>query len=120
MPGKVLIIDDEAETCRMITLGLKLFGYQTDFALSAEKGIGKIQADPPNVLVLDLMLPDMDGFDVMRQLKADPATTGLPIIILSATAKPGVAEESLQLGASAFMSKPVSIRELSDEIKKYI
>jgi DNA-binding response OmpR family regulator len=120
MPGKILIIDDEVDTCRMIALGLKLFGYQTDFALSGEKGLSKIKADTPDLLILDLMLPDIDGFEITHLLRADPATADLPIIILSATALVSAEDDSLALGASAFMSKPVSIRELGEVIKQFI
>jgi len=120
MSKKVLIIDDEPDTCHMLTLGLQLFGYQTDYALNGAEGLKKIRAGAPNLLVLDLMLPDTDGFEVTRQLRADSATAALPIIILSAIAQPGAEDKCLALGASAFMRKPISIRELGEAVKQHI
>jgi two-component system sensor histidine kinase/response regulator len=120
MPAKVLIIDDEADTCQMLSLGLQIFGYQTDYALSGKEGLAKVRDNQPNLLVLDLMLPDTDGFEIIRHLRADPATAALPIIILSAMAHPGAEDKCFKLGATAFMRKPIGIRELGEAVKQHI
>lgn len=120
MPDRILIIDDEPDTCQMLSLGLQIFGYQADFALSGRDGLAKIRANAPDLVILDLMLPDTDGFEVIRRLRADPATAALPIIILSANAQTGAEDKCLKLGATAFMRKPIGIRELGEAVKQYI
>ena len=118
MPKKVLVIDDEIDTCKILATGLKLLGFETDFALSALQAFKKMQAGAPNAVVLDLMMPDADGYEVMRRMRANPATASLPIVVLSATADPQAEEKSKKIGANVFLYKPVSIQVLGDIIKK--
>ncbi len=118
MPKKVLVIDDEIDTCKMLATGLKLLGFETDYALSALQAFQKMQAGVPNAVVLDLMMPDADGYAVMRRMRADPATATLPIVVVSATADPHAEEKSKKTGANVFLRKPVSIQGLGDIIKE--
>ncbi|MBI3244371.1 MAG: response regulator [Chloroflexi bacterium] len=120
MPKKVLVIDDEIDTCKMLATGLKLLGFETDYALSALQAFKKFGESAPNAVVLDLMMPDADGYEVMRRMKANPATAALPIVIVSATAQPGAEERCKRAGANFFMHKPVSLQELSDIIAKLL
>ncbi|HLF02187.1 MAG TPA: response regulator [Anaerolineales bacterium] len=118
MSIKVLIVDDEMDTCRMLSLGLKVAGLQTDFALSGEQALTKAQSYQPSAVVCDLMMPDLDGYEVTRRLRANPATAKVPIFILSATADPKAEQHCLTAGATGFIRKPVLLRELADKIKK--
>ncbi len=118
MPYKVLIIDDEMDTCRMLALGLKVAGLQTDYALSGAQALAMLETYQPHVVVCDLMMPDIDGFEVTRRLRANPSTANVPIFILSATADPTAENLCLTAGATAFIRKPVPLRDLADKIKK--
>ena len=118
MPHKVLVIDDEMDTCRMLSLGLKVAGLQTEFALSGAQALATAQTFQPDAIVCDLMMPDLDGFEVTRRLRADPITAKTPIFILSATADPNAEQHCLAAGATGFIRKPVLLRELADKIKK--
>jgi CheY-like chemotaxis protein len=118
MPHKVLIVDDEMDTCRMLALGLKVAGMQTEFALSGTQAINTAQTFLPNAVVCDLMMPDLDGFEVTRRLRAHPGTASVPIFILSATADPNAEKQCLAAGATGFIRKPVLLRDLADRIKK--
>ncbi len=118
MTHKVLIVDDEMDTCRMLALGLKVAGMQTEFALSGTQAISTAQTFLPNAVVCDLMMPDLDGFEVTRRLRSDPNTARVPIFILSATADPNAEKQCLAAGATGFIRKPVLLRELADKIKK--
>lgn len=120
MPTKVLIVDDEVETCRMFELGLKMMGFETDYALNGTNALTKMETAVPDVLVLDLMLPDLDGIEVTRRLRANAATAKLPIIIVSATSQVDAREHCLTFGANEFLAKPVSARELSNTIKRLL
>jgi len=86
MPIKVLIVDDEMETCRMFALGLKVAGMQAEYSLSGTQALAKFAAFQPDAVILDLMMPDLDGFEVTRRLRANPDTVKVPIIVVSATA----------------------------------
>ena len=118
MPHKVLIIDDEMDTCRMLALGLKVAGMQTEFALSGAQALASAQTFQPDAVVCDLMMPDLDGFEVIRRLRANAATAKIPIFMLSATADPNAEAQCMAAGATGFIRKPVLLRELADKIKK--
>lgn len=120
MPNKILIVDDEIDTCKMLALSLKTQGFQTDYALSGAQALAKIYKDLPDAIVLDLMMPDTDGFEVTRYLRANEPTANLPILILSAIARPDAKDEALRLGATMFLHKPISPRELGAAIRKVL
>lgn len=118
MAYRVLIVDDEIDTCKMLVLGLKLQGFEPDYALSGAQALARVHTNPPDVIVLDLMMPDTDGFEVTRYLRSNAATEKIPILILSAVAQPDAEEQALRLGASVFLHKPVGPRDLANSIRK--
>lgn len=118
MAHRVLIIDDEIDTCKMLAMGLKSQGFQAKYALSGAQALAIIHTGPPDVIVLDLMMPDTDGFEVTRYLRGHATTEKLPIVILSAIARPDAEEEALRLGANIFLHKPVGSRDLATIIRK--
>jgi len=120
MTQRVLIIDDEISICKMLVMGLKAQGFQPEYALSGAQALALIHTNPPDAIVLDLMMPDTDGFEVTRYLRSQTATEKLPIVILSAIARPEAEEEVLLLGANIFVHKPVTPRELAATIRKVI
>lgn len=120
MPTKVLIIDDEVDTCRMFVMGLKIAGLQSEFALSGAEALDRFAAIQPDAVVLDLMLPDLDGYEVARRLRASPGAASVPIFIVSATADAAAESKCFAAGATAFMRKPVQFRDLAERIKKAI
>jgi len=118
MAHRVLIVDDEIDTCKMLVMGLKAQGFEADYALSGAQALARIHTDPPDAIVLDLMMPDTDGFEVTRYLRGHAATEKLPILILSAIARPDAEEEALRLGANIFLRKPIGPRNLAMFIRK--
>lgn len=118
MSTKVLIIDDEVETCRMLSTALELFGYVPLTALSGAEALETIDGNPPDVVVLDLMMPGMDGFEVTKRMRAHRNTKTTPIIIVTAMGEIDAEERSLSCGATAFMRKPVSIGNLAETIQR--
>lgn len=117
MSKRVLIIDDEAETCRMLSTALELFGYETASALSGMDALGMLPSFKPEAIVLDLMMPGMDGFEVARRVRANPDTKDVPIIVVTAMGEANAEQRAREAGASEFMNKPVGIAELADVIK---
>ena len=115
--GKILIIEDEADIVEMIEYNLKEAGYKTLVASNGEKGISLAVEEQPDLIILDLMLPVIDGFDVCRTLRGGEKTSGIPIIILSAKSHETDKVLGLELGADDYMTKPFSPRELLARIK---
>lgn len=113
----VLIVDDEADTVMMLSSGLKLFGYESMMATSGAEALEQIDGRVPDAIVLDLMMPEMDGFEVTRRLRANPGTQSVPIIIATAMAVLDAEDRSREAGATHFLYKPVSLSALADLIR---
>jgi len=114
---RVLAVDDEKNILELIRYNLQKAGYQVETARDGNEALEKARTDPPDLLILDLMLPGLDGLEVCRRLKSDQATSGLPIIILSARGEEADRVVGLELGADDYVTKPFSPRELVARVK---
>lgn len=117
---KILLIDDSSVNNLLLQNILEDEGYHVMVAFSGKEGLDKINQDLPDLVLLDLMMPRMDGHEVLRQMKADPIKSGIPVIIL--TAKNDSKEETLalELGAVDFMTKPIDIENTLKRIRKVL
>ncbi len=106
----VLVIDDEENIVDLITLGLKYEGFEVEAASEGEEGIAAAQRTNPVFIILDRMLPDMDGLEVCRRLRANPTTQDIPILLLSAKDEVGNRVEGLNTGADDYLTKPFNFR----------
>ncbi len=113
----VLVIDDEENIIDLITLGLKYEGFEVEAASEGEEGIAAAQRNNPILIILDWMLPDMDGLEVCRRLRTNPTTQDIPILML--TAKDDVVNrvEGLNTGADDYLTKPFDFEELVARIR---
>jgi len=120
MKKRILIIEDHPETSEMMARMLELEGYEVLIASDGKMGIEKTLSEKPNLILLDVMLPGMSGFEVCEKLKSDPKTSQIPIIIVSIRA----AEESIRkgksLGANDYLPKPFDPAKLLELVKKYL
>lgn len=107
----ILVVDDEQDLCDIISFNLEKEGYAVDSAFSAEEALKK-DLGGYDLLLLDVMMGGMSGFKLAARLKADPKTTGVPIIFLTARDSEDDTVKGLELGADDYVSKPFSIREL--------
>ena len=112
MSDKILVIDDDPDIVRFIETSLELEGYAVRTALDAERGLEQAFADPPALVLLDLMMPGVDGFEALRRLKTSPATANLSIVLLTAKANVRDLVRGLQGGADDYVTKPFDIEEL--------
>ena len=117
MKKKILIIEDDENIVEMIEYNLNKEGFITSVARSGEESIKKISSVKPDLILLDLMLPDMDGFEVCRQIKKNNDTCHIPIIMLTAKSEEIDKVTGLELGADDYVTKPFSIKELVTRIK---
>ncbi len=117
MKDKILIVDDEKDIVRMLEYNLKKEGFRVLCAFDGESAVRLARHDHPDIIILDLMLPGIDGFEVCRQLKRDDATHAIPLVMLSAKVQESDKIVGLELGADDYVTKPFSPRELIARIK---
>ena len=120
MSATILIVDDEPDVLDLVTYNVKKAGYKTLAARDGATALQTARNELPALVVLDLMLPNLDGTEVCRQLKADPKTARIPVIMLTAKAEEVDRIVGLELGADDYVVKPFSPRELVLRIKKIL
>jgi CheY-like chemotaxis protein len=118
--ARVLVIDDDAGLLQMVKLMLEREGHVAILAEGGEAGLESAQSQSPDIAIIDLMMPGISGYDVTRQLRANPATARIPVMILTARSQPMDKQMAMNAGATAFMSKPVSSRELTARISEIL
>ncbi len=116
--ARILLIDDNVDMQKMLTVVLKKQGHEIATADRGQQGIDLAQSQTFDVVVLDVMRPDMNGYEVARHLRANPATQNLPVIILTARAQSIDQQAALDAGADAYLSKPVDIAELNTKVQE--
>lgn len=112
MPAQLLVVDDEADLLAMLRVLLEQRGHQVRTASSGLDAVAQAQAQAPDLVLLDVMMQDMDGWETLKLLKLDPACHAVPVIILSARAEAKDKIRGLQEGAVDYVTKPFSPREL--------
>jgi two-component system phosphate regulon response regulator PhoB len=120
MKPKILVVDDEPDALELLGFKLKEAGYQPILVKDGVEALVAARADRPALVVLDLMLPEIDGLEVCKLLRRDPATASVPIIMLTARAAETDRVVGLELGADDYVTKPFSPRELVLRIKKLL
>lgn len=120
MRPKILIIEDDVATTKLLQFILESEGIHTEVALSGIEGLEKMSDFGPQLVLLDVMMPGMDGYEVCRKLKEGPEALPLPIVFLSAKALPEDIEKGLSLGADDYIVKPFSPQELGPRLRKVL
>jgi two-component system phosphate regulon response regulator PhoB len=113
--GTVLVVDDDPVIVNLLQVNFEIEGYTVLSATAGEAGLAQARAGDPDVIVLDVMMPGMDGFEVARRLRADPATKRIPIILLSAKAQSSDVQAGLAV-AEEYVTKPFEPLELLDRV----
>jgi two-component system alkaline phosphatase synthesis response regulator PhoP len=115
---KILAVDDERHIVRLIQVNLERAGYQVVTAFDGPEALKKVDAEKPDLVVLDVMMPKMDGFEVLKRLQANPETRDIPIIMLTAKAQDADVFRGWSSGVSAYLTKPFNPLELLTFIKR--
>lgn len=120
MPGKILMIEDDPDFLKVVSLFLERQGYEVATATDGSAGLTRVREEQPDLLILDLMLPGMSGFEVCRHLRKDPETADLPILML--TAKTGARDQQtgFDLGADDYVTKLIPLSELASRVKSLL
>ena len=120
MRPKILVVDDEPEAVELVEFNLKQAGFEVLTAADGAEALKRARSGSPNLVVLDLMLPELDGLEVCKMLRRDPATKNLPIVMVTAKAAEVDRVLGLELGADDYLTKPFSPRELVLRIRKIL
>jgi len=116
--AKILIVDDEPEVIDLIKYNFEEAGFEVQCAMDGSEALEKVRSDSPDLILLDVMLPGLDGLEICKILRSHPATAAIPIIMLTAKADEIDRVIGLELGADDYVTKPFSPRELLLRVKK--
>ncbi|MFC1708662.1 response regulator transcription factor [Candidatus Omnitrophota bacterium] len=117
---KILLVDDEGQLVEMVKMRLEANGYRVVTAGDGQEGLDKARQENPDLIILDLMLPKMDGYKVCRMLKFDEKYKSIPIVLFSARAQEEDKQLGIQVGADAYIAKPFEPEALMEKIEELI
>ena len=117
MPEKILIVDDDIETLRLVGLMLQRQGYKIVAANNGQQALTMAKAEQPDLILLDIMMPDMDGYEVTKQIRSDPNTKTTPIIMFTAKSMVDDKVAGFDAGVDDYLTKPTHPAELTAHVK---
>lgn len=120
MTKRVLLVEDEPNIVESLTFVLSRAGFEVEVRANGQQGLDAALSNPPDILILDVMLPELDGFEILRRLRADQRGKDLPIIMLTAKGQKEDRDTALDRGADMFITKPYSNADLVAAVKKLV
>jgi two-component system alkaline phosphatase synthesis response regulator PhoP len=119
---RILVVDDEPDFCSIVQGNLEKEGFEVEVAYDGAQGIEKVKANPPDAIVLDVMMPEMDGYAVCKELKGDEKYADIPIVMLTAVASHVSSTryshyDGMSMEADDYLPKPASAEEISESLK---
>ena len=114
--GRILVVDDEIYIVHILDFSLGMEGYEVITALDGEQALEKARNEKPDLIVLDIMMPKLDGYETCKMLKAEEATKDIPVILLSAKGRNVDQKIGFEVGADDYITKPFSPRKLVERI----
>jgi two-component system alkaline phosphatase synthesis response regulator PhoP len=117
MTSKILVVEDEADLLDLVVYNLRKEGFRPIRAESGEKALEVVRTERPDLILLDLMMPGVDGLEVCRRLRANEATADIPIVMMTAKAEESDAVVGLSLGADDYVKKPFGVKELLARVR---
>jgi CheY-like chemotaxis protein len=120
MAPEVLVVEDNPANMRLITFLLKARGYEPRGAANAAEALAALEQSRPALILMDLQLPGMDGYELTRKIKADPAKRDIPIVALTAYAMKGDQEKAIAAGCDGYLTKPIDKAALEQELARFI
>jgi CheY-like chemotaxis protein len=118
--AKILLVEDQEMNRDMLSRRLRKRGYEVEIAVDGAEGVEKARADAPDLILMDMSLPVMDGWEATRLLKGDDATRAIPVVALTAHAMSTDREKALEAGCDAYETKPVELPRLLETIDKLL
>ena len=118
--GRILVVEDNDLNLKLVRDVLQFAGYEVMEARSGEQGVELATDDPPDLVLMDLQLPGIDGAEALRRLRATPATAQVPVVALTAFAMKEDRERTVRAGFDGYVAKPLSVRALPDQVRAYL
>lgn len=115
---KVVLIEDNEPNAEIVVRRLTMRGFQVFHAPDGKDGLGLIARERPDIVLLDVQMPKLDGYQVVRAIKADPGTAHIPVVLMSAGVVCGAAQLAHEVGAEAYVTKPVPMAQLLDTMRR--
>jgi len=117
---RLLIVDDEPATVDMIGTFMEINGYEWSGAYNGQDGLSLLFASPPDAVILDLMMPDIEGFEFCERMRQQEAFSRTPVLIVSARTDSEAIEQAFAAGANAYLTKPFNLVELVSEVQRLV
>ena len=119
--GTVLIVDDNVDICRVLARLVRASGHAADVALGGQEAIDYLQCNVPGMIILDIMMPRIDGLDVLRAVRANPRTAAVPVIMFTAAGEGELRDHALRQGANGYWVKgSLDLTQLDQHISSYL
>jgi CheY-like chemotaxis protein len=120
MAARVAVIEDNRDNLELVTILLRSLGHEPITATTGAEGIELVRRERPDVVLLDLTMPEMDGFETLRELRGDAETRPIPVLALTAHAMVGDREEILAQGFDGYVPKPIAVEQLVEELSRHL
>jgi len=122
---RILVVDDEADFCSLVQSNLEKQGFEVDVAYDGDECLAKVKANPPDAIILDVVMPEKDGHAVCKALKADKNLSAIPIVMLTAAASPVTATRyshynGTGMQADDYLPKPASVEDITHSLKNLL
>ena len=114
----VFIIEDEEDAAELFAEMMRISGFRVLKTSRAAPAIAMMTADKPDIVLLDIMMPEVSGLDILRQMRRDPRLAGIPVIVVTAKGMPADIKNGMQAGASTYLTKPVGFLELKEAVER--
>jgi CheY-like chemotaxis protein len=118
--ARILLVEDEASLRRLIGYALETKGYEVLVAVDGRQGLEKARSESPNLILLDMVMPEMGGMEVLSALKNDPPLKDIPVLIVTASAQKEDAEKAIGMGAAGYLIKPFHVPTLYDKVEELL
>lgn len=120
MGAKILVVEDGDKLAAVLQVVLSRFGWQVSLARDGVEALRQVRSEPPDLIVMDLMLPRMSGYEVCKLVKSDTKTRAIPVIVLTALSQPADEKLAWEVGADRYLTKPFEYKKLVEEIESFL
>ncbi len=117
-PKTVLIVEDEEDAAELFAEMMRVSGFRVLKTSNSTPAIGVMSSEKPDVIILDIMMPEISGLDILRQMRRDPQLAGIPVVVVSARSMPADIKDGMEAGASTYLTKPVGFLELREAVER--
>jgi CheY-like chemotaxis protein len=120
MTPSVVLAEDDPDIQLVARLALKRAGFSVRVVSNGAEALSAVRSQPPDLVLLDWMMPELDGLETCRQLKADPATSAIPVVFLTARSQESEIQRGMSLGAAGYVTKPFDALALGDQVRRFL